>query len=340
MEMMMDCEKCGRPVGEELKTCEFREDGSCPYQISSQRMSLSTPGCAFFSGVASVSLCLWMLTVPGIPWVVLIVLWGGVVVGAILALGGAAAALRKEIIAVDVDGERVWRQVTVLGKSISEATTTGFREVDWAEGSIRKLRFPASVVELARSGEVIPIVSTALTHLLNSGVIEVGVISTKGTMGSSKEEFFFMPGKPAETSEIPGALEQRMIEVVNLKRSPDGSVEYRGNTYQTSARSRLSLKDLLLLVFEGEKRFPRSWLMEEVTGKQAIELGFGELGITRHEKLFKFFDNTRNKLEPDKLSIEQMYKALWRKLPVLGPELHSQIDYLMVTTIKDKSFFI
>jgi hypothetical protein len=286
------------------------------------------------------SLSLWLLTVPDIPWVVLIVLWGGAAVGTMMALVSAAAAVRKEVVAVHQNGERSWRQVTVFGKVISEATTLGLQKIDWAEGSIRKLRYPASVVELARSGEVIPIVSTALTHLLNSGLIEVGVVSTKGTMGSSKEEFFFMPGKPAETSEIPGALERRMIEVVNLTREKDGAVEYRGKLYQTAIGPYLSLKDLLLLVFEGEKPFPRSWLMEEVTGKQAVELGFGELGETRHEKLFKFFDNTKGKLEADIKSIEQMYTALWKNQPAFGPELHSQIDYLMVTTIKDKSFFI
>ena len=80
--------------------------------------------------------------------------------------------------------------------------------------------------------------------------------------------------------------------------------------------------------------------MEEVVGKQAVELGFGELGKHGREKVFKFFDNTRNRLDVDKAAIDQMYKDLWQNQPLLGPELHSQIDYIIVTKIKDKSFFL
>jgi hypothetical protein len=100
------------------------------------------------------------------------------------------------------------------------------------------------------------------------------------------------------------------------------------------------LKDLLLIVFEGEKRFPRSWLMEEVVGKQAIELGFGELGRLGREQVFKFFDKTKSRLEVDIKAVDMMYRDLWKNQPLLGPELHSQIDYLIVTKIKDKSFFL
>jgi hypothetical protein len=264
----------------------------------------------------------------------------GLVIGIGIEIGGLVAALRREVVVSHQNGAQAWSRVSILGKTVSEATTTGFRKVEWAEGHIRKLRFPASVVELARNGEVIPIVSTTLTHLLNTGVIEVGVISTKGTMGTTKEDFFFMPGNPAEISEMPGELEQRMIEVVGLSAKAGDQIEFRGNTYQRSGGPYLSLKDLLLIVFEGEKRFPRSWIMEEVTGKQAIELGFGEYGKMGHEKVFRFFDNTKSRLDVDVQTIDLMYKELWERQPELGPELHSMIDYLMVTVIKDKSFFL
>lgn len=334
----MNCEKCDREVGSELKQCAFREEGGCPYQVRQVKRSLAGPGCSLAVGVVIAFLALWLFTVPDLPVVIDIVLWLSVLVGVGLVLGGLIAGLIKETELVNQDGEQVWREVTLLGKQITAGTTLGFRKVPW-DAHIRKLRFPSSVVELARSGETIQIVSTALVHLLNTGVIEIGVVSTKGSLMSAKEQFFLIPGKALETSEIPGDLEQRMIEVVASSAGADGILEYRGKKYSTSGGPYLSLEDFLLVLFEGEKQFPRSWLMEEVVGKQAVELGFGELGRQGREQVFKFFDQTRSRMDVDKQAVEQMYKELWKSQP-LAPELHSQIDYIIVSKIKDKSFFL
>ena len=336
----MKCEKCERPVGAELMVCSFRDQGECPYHIEHVKKSFGVSGCIFFAGITSAALSAWMLSIQDVPLAVTIVIWSALVIGVLMIIAGLLEGNRREIKIYSEEMEQSWRQVTLFGKPISEATTLGFKMIPWAADHRKMIRFPASVVELARSGDVTPIIQTTLLHLLHTGVIKIGVVSTKGTLGSSKENFFLMPGANIEISEIPGELEQRMIEVAALGAASGDTIEYKNKVFSHTGNQNISLKEFLLIVFEGEKQFPRSWLMTEVVGKQAIELKFGEFRKLGREFVFKFFENTRNRLDIDIKTIDQMYADLWINQPLLGPELLSQVDFLMITTIKDKSFFL
>ncbi len=329
---MMLCEKCSRPLGPELQTCPQRDEGACPYQVAHNRLEIEQRGRAVWGGLA---LC---LVAAASWWLPTLALWARVGVAALFVLGvgmaltGVLCLAREQTILYNLDTGQSWQKTTFLKIPLNQKTVGPRQPLPWLGSPGRWMRYPASVAALYRGGNAADMIATALLQLLAHEEILLYRAESKARFGNGRCLFVFTPGPGIGSAPVSGGLEARILEAVALAQVDSPDFDFHGGHFPRSCRALLTLEDLLVLVFEGEKAQPNNYMIGEVVGPEAEALNLGLIKGKRALYLAPH-NNTRGRIGLDIRSVEQLHRDFWTTYPEVAKDLLIEIDLLILNTI-------
>lgn len=265
------------------------------------------------------------------PWIrfILFILLG---FGLFLTAYGTYLRLGIETIIFNSTTGQFWQQTTVLGVPITETISSAKEELPWNASPGRVMRYPASVAQMYKGSSAADLVTTALLQLIAQQAVSLGQIRIQPKIGKMKTLYVFSPGKTCEETEIQGALEKKIFEVIAVSCQGQPDFTFRENQYPRTHRAALTLRDVIILTFEGKKSSPHNYLVDAIIGPEARRLNLGEIkGKTVH--LLDPAPNTRGKISLDIRSVEQLHRDFWVTYPEIAKEMLMQIDLLILSEI-------
>ena len=317
------CEKCRRPLGPEVLTCDYRDVGACPYVVERRRGLEST--------WASLLLVFFGLLFGGMPlsmvrdqigdgigasdvlsllFVSLFVLFGLVAVfGGVIGLFGAQLTVRNT-----ETGQR-WQRNSFFGILLYETTVTALQPVPFSFASAPSLTYPASVVALYYRHDAAEILYLTLLDLLAHHTVRLYVAQSTTRFPkrrpSTEQVLVLSPGASAQQAHSAGLLEQR-IERIAQEWSVRRDLTIRLPRY---SRGRgfpdlFTIADLVPLLFKAGRFDPVQWLVNEIVGVDASQRGLGPLDKWHWRDRFTPVTAALvEHIRPDYLSLCQMEDA-------------------------------
>jgi len=316
------CEICRRPLGTAQLECPrrgFDDERRCAYQLEHGRITPGPLAVNLILGLAFIGIGagLWLPAgggETGFPASVFVL---------ILALGGLFLStwvyrkFGRRFRAVNpVTGQEI-RQTSLFGVRITQTLIAPVVRAAWQGSPAREMRYPASVAELYRQGSGADLVSTALLQLIAQEAVTIGISRISKRIGRGSWRYRIV-GEGASLEEIKGALEQRIYRLV-LAGLPAG----------------LPLNDLIEQLFDGGKRSPRNYLVDEIVGPEAEALGLGEVR-GKVKRTLVAGPNTVGRIARDIQSIEQLYRDFWVTMPEHAQVLLAEIDQLVIMMVQTR----
>ncbi len=257
----------------------------------------------------------WLVTQDGVGWVRRAALW---ITGAGLVLFFLWVYRlfgRKRVIENPVSRQMLV-QTFLFGMELNRTEAAAAVPQVWQGSPAREMRYPASVVELYREGNASDLISTALLQLIAQGDIQIGITRVSKRIGRGRKEYRIIRGEGKETSEIKGELERRLISAVDAGQGGG-----------------ISLEELVVTVLDGEQDSPRNFLVEEIIGPEAEELGLGDVRGNLKKSLVPA-PNSRGRVARDIQSLEMLYRDFWVTMPEHAPLVLGEIDRVVIRQIR------
>ena len=315
------CETCRRPLGKAQLECPrraFSGEEGCTYQVEViNHVSRHKGFVRYIALVVGLVLIIgWVsLLFFEVEWEIIsskVFSWAGLL-GVVFVLTWVYRNFGKTLVARNSQRGMEVIETSLFGILVQRVEIGPDVVVPWEGSPARKMRYPASVVELYRNGNAADLISTAVLQLVAQGAVQIGYTRTQRRFRKSRQRYRLMP--PEEDFSdilVVGELEKRILGLV-LGWSQTGML----------------LGELIADLFEGGKLHPRNFLVDEIIGPESQALGLGEVrGHLNH--VFVPAPNTRGRVAVDIQSVKNLYRDFWTNSPKHAEEMLAEIDRLVI----------
>jgi hypothetical protein len=191
---------------------------------------------------------------------------------------------------------------------------------------------PASISTLYQRQDATTIFYMALLSLVSQGVIDL-----KHTLVSriflniptrTQRDFALSSGERMGQVRVRGELETRIVRTVRDWSGPEAEQERSRRTIYTRERTFthfLALEDVMLLVIEGLKSAPETWLVANLVGRDASAQGLGRV-VRRLQKRFEPAPEYQARMRVEYEIVHQVHEAFNASQPGVASDLWRAVE--------------
>jgi hypothetical protein len=340
------CEKCGRPLGPEVADCPEQAWGTCPYRVERPLEGTASRrnwGCLLV-GLVVTLLGLALLLANLLPLAICVVALGVLVVAlSLLALALPASDSSAALTVYNESSGQMWQRYSLSGLVARQITASALQPVTLEVGLRRPLQYPASISTLYQRQDASTIFYMALLSLASQGVIDL-----KHTLVSkiflnlptrTQRDFALSPGERMGQVRVKGELERRIVQTVRDWSGPEteqGRSRRKIHTRERTFTHFLALEDVMLLVIEGERSAPETWLVANLVGRDASAQGLGRV-VRRLQKRFEPAPEYQARMRTEYEIVHQVHEAFNASQPGVASDLWRAVERAisMCTDVSD-----